>query len=43
MKEAKDAMESFAQAKGPSDARIASPKVNKPNSAGDACVFDLLK
>ncbi|CAL8168313.1 unnamed protein product [Prunus armeniaca] len=36
-------MESSAHAKGPFDARIASPYVNKPNFAGDVCVFDLLK
>ncbi|CAL8162454.1 unnamed protein product [Prunus armeniaca] len=39
---AKKANESFAQAKGPLDARTTSPKVNKPSSVWDTYVSDQL-
>ncbi|CAL8151499.1 unnamed protein product [Prunus armeniaca] len=41
--EAKKMRESSARAKGSSSATAVGPKVDKSNSAGDACVSDLLK
>lgn len=39
---AKKGRELFAGAKGSSDIRIAGPKVDKPSSTEDTCVYDLL-
>ena len=43
MAAAKEVRDSSAQAKGHSDTRTASPKVDKPSTTWDACVSDLLK
>lgn len=39
---AKKGRELFAGAKGSSDIRTAGPKVDKPSSTEDTCVYDLL-
>ncbi|CAL8174810.1 unnamed protein product [Prunus armeniaca] len=43
MEGSKKARESSNRVKGSSEMRTASPKVDKSNSAGDACVCDMLK